>query len=107
MVALGSTLGFRPTLGIPCAGKSFAKHDFFQQMSGATSSRRWESSAQHHCLGCAPTEPLGWSWARWGTQSCPVLCHGSPEAQAEMKLNRAWSKGSLILAQAQSKGVYF
>lgn len=46
-----------------------------------------------------------------GTQSHPVLCHWEPrdrgEAQAEMRLNRVWSEGSLILAQAQSKGIYF
>lgn len=100
MVTLGNTLGFGPTLGIPWAGKSLAKHEFFQQINLATGSSHWESSAHHHSSGLG-LEKVGahrasLSWATW-----------SPEVQAEMKLSRAWSEGSLILARAQSKGIYF
>lgn len=99
MVAPGNTLGFGPTLGWekPCKTSIFPA-----DKSCNRGSSHWESSAHHHSLGCATTEPLGWSWRRWGHKepSCPVPpgAQRREEAQAEIKLNRAWAEGSLILA---------
>lgn len=112
MVAPGNTLGFGPTLGIPQAGKSLAKHELFQQIMVLQQAPATGSLLLSTTPWDVPPQSL---WAEagegGGTQSHPVLCHwelrGREEAHVEMKLNRAWSEGSLILAQAQSKGIYF
>lgn len=77
MVTLGNTLGFGPTLGIPWAGKSLAKHEFFQQIGLATGSSHWEFSAHHHSSGLEKVgaHRASLSWATW-----------SPEAERRLRL---------------------
>lgn len=60
-----------------------------------------------HGSGWPPASPR-WSWGRReGHRDTLSRATGSPEGERGMKLDRAWSRGSLILAQAQSKGIYF
>lgn len=91
--------------------ESLAKHKLFQQICHAT-------GAGHRC-SCSPpllgTCRCGTSGAGAGEGGGTwdlLVQHGQEprgkeRAQAGMKLSGAWSGLSLILAQAQSKGIYF
>lgn len=73
--------GLGQPLAYPGLGKALQNMNFFQQISLATGSSHWESSAHHHSLGSATTERLGWSWRRWGHTEPP--CPVPPGAQRQ------------------------